>query len=162
MMVKLLLLVILLLNTKTTENISVHINKKFPVENEPLKKLNINFNKGPVEINYVIDGCSSLMILRLLVEKKEDKYAIKLYMPPEPQGVLHDYNELKKKVKYYKTYMISSEKIKELNSILLPNSDIRSTTYYYWTVKSSDEELSFHDRAGGHGIGKFILSLNNK
>jgi hypothetical protein len=156
-MLKPLLLIALLLNTKTTEK--APINNKFPSAAATLQQLDKEIDKGSVEINYVIDGCASLMIYKICLDKKGNNYALELSIPPTPQGVLHDYDELIKEVVYYKTYTISPEKLKELKSALVPMPDVNSTTHHNWTIHSINDSLSFSDRAGGHGIVRFIHSL---
>jgi hypothetical protein len=156
-MLKTLLLITLLLNTKTTEKAIK--NNKFPSAAETLQQLDKHIDKGPVEIKYVIDGCANMMIYKLCLDKKENNYNIELSIPPRPQGVLHDYDELIKQVAYYKTYTITLEKLEELKTALIPMSDNNSTTRHYWTIHSINDSLKFRDRAGGHGIESFIYSL---
>ena len=156
-MLKPLLLITLLLNTKTTEK--APINNTFPTAAQTLQQLDKQLNKGPVEIKYVIDGCASLMIYKICLDKKENNYSLELSIPPRPQGVLHDYDELIKEVAYYYTYTISPEKMEELKSALVPMPDVNSTTHHNWTIHSINDSLGFRDRAGGHGIERFIHSI---
>ena len=156
-MLKPLLLITLLLNTKTTEK--APINNTFPTAAETLEQLDKQIDKGPVEINYVIDGCASLMIYKICLDKKEKNYSLELSIPPRPQGVLHDYDELIKEVAYYDTYTISPEKLEELESALVPMPDVNSKTHHNWTIHSINDSLGFRDRAGGHGIERFIHSI---
>ena len=145
------------MNTKTTEKAS--INNRFPTAAETLQKLDKQINKGPVEINYVVDGCSKLMIYKLCLDRKGNDYALELSIPPRPQGVLHDYDELIKEVIYYKTYTLSPEKLEELKSALVPMPDVNSKTHHDWTIHTINDSLRFRDRAGGHGIERFIHSI---
>jgi len=156
-MLKPLLLIALLLNTKTTDK--APINNTFPTAAESLNQLEKQLNKGPVEINYVIDGCASLMIYKICLDKKENNYSLELSIPPRPQGVLHDYDELIKQVAYYDTYTISPKNLEELKSALVPMPDVNSKIHHDWTIHTINDSLRFRDRAGGHGIERFIHSL---
>jgi len=156
-MLKTLLLITLLLNTKTIEKALK--NNRFPSAAETLQQLDKHIDKGPVKINYVIHGCYNMMIYKICLDKKENNYNLELSIPLRPQGVLHDYDELIKQVAYYKTYTITLKKLEELKTALIPMSDYNSTTRHYWTIHSINDSLSFRDRAGGHGIESFIYSL---
>jgi len=156
-MLKPLLLITLLLNTKTTEKAS--INNRFPSAAETLQQLDKQINKEPVEINYAIQSCFRLSMCKLCLDKKGNNYSLELFIPSKPQRVSHDYDEQIGAMAYYNTYIISPEKLEQLKLALIPMPDGLSTTSHHWTIKSIDDSLSFQDDVGGHGIERFIHSI---
>jgi len=156
-MLKPLLLIALLLNTKTTEKAA--INNTFPTAAKTLQQLDKQIGKGAVEINYAIQSCFSLSICKLCLDKKGNNYSVELSIPSKPQRLSHDYDEQIEAMVYYNTYTISPEKLEELKLALIPMPDGLSTTSHHWTIKSIDDSLSFQDDLGGHGIERFIHSI---
>jgi len=118
-MLKYLFLLTMVLNMNKIGNIP--LNEKIPITIYNLQLLDKIICKAPVEISYVIHGCANLMIYKLFLKKQGNNYFVELSIPPKQQGILHEYNELIKEVRYYKTYVISHQKLQELESALVPD-----------------------------------------
>lgn len=156
-MLKYLLLLTMVLNMNKIGNIP--LNEKIPITIYNLQLLDKIICKSPVEITYVIHGCASLMIYKLFLKKQGNNYSVELSLPPKQQGILHEYDELIKEVKYYNTYVISRQKLQELESALVPDYENKSTISNYWTIKTVDDSLSLNDESVKNKFVPFINSM---